>query len=54
MQGNLSYHVDSSFNPRRVGLSLLLDHELPPNGSGGGLAFTDTRTAHDDLDAVSD
>jgi alpha-ketoglutarate-dependent 2,4-dichlorophenoxyacetate dioxygenase len=51
MQGNLLFHVDSSCDPCRAGLSVLLVHELPYNGSaGGGLAFTDTRTAHDDLD----
>lgn len=51
MQGNLLFHVDSSCDPCRAGLSVLLVHELPYNGSaGGGLAFTDTRTTHDDLD----
>ncbi|KAE8345151.1 hypothetical protein BDV24DRAFT_159987 [Aspergillus arachidicola] len=49
-KGNLLFHVDSSFNPRRAGYSLLLVHELPPNGTGGGLAFVDTRTAFDELD----
>jgi alpha-ketoglutarate-dependent 2,4-dichlorophenoxyacetate dioxygenase len=41
--------VDSSFNPRRAGYSLLLAHELPPEGTGGHTAFADTRTAFDDL-----
>lgn len=44
------FHVDSSFNPRRAGYSLLLAHELPPAGTvGGQTAFADTRTAYDDL-----
>lgn len=50
MQGNLIFHVDSSFNHQRAGYSLLLVHELPPNNTGGGLAFADTRQAYDDLD----
>ncbi|KAH8804867.1 alpha-ketoglutarate-dependent 2,4-dichlorophenoxyacetate dioxygenase [Xylogone sp. PMI_703] len=49
-KGNNLFHVDSSFNPRRAGYSLLLAHELPPPGIGGHTAFTDTRTAFDDLD----
>lgn len=48
-QGNDLFHVDSSFNPRRAGYSLLLAHELPPSGLGGHTAFADTRTAYDDL-----
>lgn len=48
-QGNDLFHVDSSFNPRRAGYSLLLAHELPPSGMGGHTAFADTRTAFDDL-----
>lgn len=51
LQGNNLFHVDSSFNPRRAGYSLLLAHELPPPGTGGATAFTDTRTAFDDLDS---
>lgn len=49
-KGNDLFHVDSSFNPRRAGYSLLLAHELPPPGLGGHTAFADTRTAFDDLD----
>lgn len=49
MQGNDQFHVDSSFNPRRAGYSLLLAHELPPKGMGGHTAFADTRTAFDTL-----
>ena len=48
-QGNYLFHVDSSFNPRRAGYSLLLAHELPPPGNGGHTAFADTRTAFEDL-----
>ncbi|KAJ5089301.1 hypothetical protein N7532_007985 [Penicillium argentinense] len=50
-KGNDLFHVDSSFNPRRAGYSLLLAHELPPQGMGGHTAFADTRTAFDDLPA---
>ncbi|KAF9880393.1 hypothetical protein CkaCkLH20_02347 [Colletotrichum karsti] len=49
-KGNALFHVDSSFNPRRAGLSLLLSHELPPPGTGGSTAFADSRTAFDELD----
>ena len=49
-QGNDLFHVDSSFNPRRAGYSLLLAHELPPSGMGGHTAFADTRTAFETLD----
>ncbi|KIW19435.1 hypothetical protein PV08_00007 [Exophiala spinifera] len=48
-KGNHLFHVDSSFNPRRAGYSLLLAHELPPPGMGGHTEFADTRTAYDDL-----
>lgn len=48
-QGNDLFHVDSSFNPRRAGYSLLLAHELPPSGMGGHTAFADTRTAFETL-----
>ncbi|KAK5954769.1 hypothetical protein OHC33_004495 [Knufia fluminis] len=47
--GNSIFHVDSSFNPRRAGFSLLRAHELPPPGHGGNTDFADTRTAYDDL-----
>ncbi|KAJ5786705.1 alpha-ketoglutarate-dependent 2-4-dichlorophenoxyacetate dioxygenase [Penicillium pulvis] len=50
-QGNNLFHVDCSYNNRRVGLSILRAHQLPPKGTGGGTAFADTRTAYDDLDA---
>ena len=49
-QGNSIFHVDSSFNPRRAGYSLLRAHELPPSHcTGGNTEFADTRTAYDDL-----
>lgn len=48
--GNGLFHVDSAFNPRRAGYSILRAHELPPKGTGGATAFADTRTAYDDLD----
>ncbi|KAL8243866.1 hypothetical protein R6Q59_010124 [Mikania micrantha] len=48
-KGNSLFHVDSSFNPRRAGYSLLRAHELPPPGYGGNTDFADTRTAYDDL-----
>ncbi|USP74848.1 taurine catabolism dioxygenase [Curvularia clavata] len=52
-KGNNFFHVDSSFNPRRAGYSLLLAHELPPPGTGGATEFCDTRAAWEDLpDAV--
>lgn len=48
-QGNGLFHVDSSFNPRRAGYSLLRAHELPPAGMGGETDFADVRTAFDEL-----
>jgi alpha-ketoglutarate-dependent 2,4-dichlorophenoxyacetate dioxygenase len=48
-KGNGLFHVDSSFNPRRAGFSLLLSHELPPRDCGGATAFADTRAAYEDL-----
>lgn len=52
-RGNSYFHVDSSFNPRRAGYSLLLAHELPPPGTGGSTEFCDTRTAWDDLNKTT-
>lgn len=48
--GNSLFHVDSAFNPRRAGYSILRAHALPPKGTGGATAFADTRTAYADLD----
>jgi alpha-ketoglutarate-dependent 2,4-dichlorophenoxyacetate dioxygenase len=47
--GNGLFHVDSAFNPRRAGYSLLRAHELPPKGTGGSTQFADTRSAWDSL-----
>ncbi|CAO2647385.1 Nn.00g083070.m01.CDS01 [Neocucurbitaria sp. VM-36] len=47
--GNCLFHVDSAFNPRRAGYSILRAHKLPPKGTGGATAFADTRTAYADL-----
>jgi alpha-ketoglutarate-dependent 2,4-dichlorophenoxyacetate dioxygenase len=47
--GNSIFHVDSSFNPRRAGCSVLLAHKLPPPGTGGATEFADTRAAWDAL-----
>ncbi|GAM33544.1 hypothetical protein TCE0_011r00511 [Talaromyces pinophilus] len=44
-KGNPLFHVDSTFNPRRAGYSLLLVYELPPKNTGGGLVFADTQQA---------
>ncbi|KAH0499820.1 hypothetical protein TgHK011_006986 [Trichoderma gracile] len=52
-KGNSLFHVDSSFNPRRAGYSLLLAHELPPAGTGGKTAFANTRTAFEELDEAT-
>ena len=52
MKGNNLFHVDSSFNPRRAGYSLLRAHELPPRGTGGATDYADTRTAYDELPEV--
>ena len=49
LQGNTIFHVDSSFNPRRAGYSLLRSHHLPPKGTGGNTDFADTRTAFDEM-----
>lgn len=48
-KGNALFHVDSSFNPRRAGLSLLRAARLPPAGTGGATEFADTRCAFEDL-----
>ena len=48
--GNGLFHVDSAFNPRRAGYSVLRAHELPPKGTGGATAFADARTAYAELD----
>jgi alpha-ketoglutarate-dependent 2,4-dichlorophenoxyacetate dioxygenase len=50
-KGNSLFHVDSSFNPRRAGYSLLRSHTLPPRDTGGATEFADTRSAWDALPA---
>jgi len=49
-KGNTLWHTDSSFNHRRASYSLLLAHEVPPNG--GDTEFADTRTAYEALPAA--
>lgn len=41
--------MDSSFNPRRAGYSLLRAAKLPPKGTGGATEYADTRAAFADL-----
>ncbi|KAF2453967.1 alpha-ketoglutarate-dependent 2,4-dichlorophenoxyacetate dioxygenase [Lineolata rhizophorae] len=48
-RGNLLWHVDSSFNPRRASMSILRAYELPPAGTGGDTEFADSRSAFDAL-----
>jgi alpha-ketoglutarate-dependent 2,4-dichlorophenoxyacetate dioxygenase len=49
-KGNALWHTDSSFNAHRASYSLLLAHEVPPQG--GDTEFADTRAAYDDLAAA--
>lgn len=44
------FHVDNSYDPRRVRYTMIKAAELPPPGTGGATEFADTRTAYDDLD----
>lgn len=47
--GNLAnelFHVDSSFNARRAGHSLLLSHILPPKGTGGATEVSGSLECH--------
>ena len=46
-KGNALWHTDSSFNPQRASYSLLLAHEVPPEG--GDTQFADMRAAYDAL-----
>jgi alpha-ketoglutarate-dependent 2,4-dichlorophenoxyacetate dioxygenase len=48
-KGNALWHTDSSFNPHRSAYSLLLAHEVPPEG--GDTEFADMRAAYDALPA---
>ncbi len=45
------FHVDTSYDARRVRLTGLIARELPPAGTGGATEFGDTRTAYAELDA---
>ncbi|GKT93939.1 alpha-ketoglutarate-dependent 2,4-dichlorophenoxyacetate dioxygenase [Colletotrichum tofieldiae] len=51
--GNMLWHVDSSYNPRRAGFSILLAHETPLPETGAATLFADSRTAYDDLDSAN-
>ena len=44
------FHVDTSYDARRVRLTSIIARELPPKGTGGATEFGDTRAAYDDLD----
>ncbi len=44
------FHVDTSYDARRVRLTSIIARELPPRGTGGATEFGDTRTAYDNLD----
>ena len=46
-KANLVFHTDSSFNDMPTKWSLLLAHELPPEG--GATEFIDPRVVYDDL-----
>jgi alpha-ketoglutarate-dependent 2,4-dichlorophenoxyacetate dioxygenase len=46
-KGNALWHTDSSFNVHRSAYSLLLAHEIPPEG--GATQFADMRAAYDAL-----
>jgi alpha-ketoglutarate-dependent 2,4-dichlorophenoxyacetate dioxygenase len=47
IKGNALWHTDSSFNLQRAAYSLLLAHEVPPEG--GDTQFADMRAAYDAL-----
>jgi alpha-ketoglutarate-dependent 2,4-dichlorophenoxyacetate dioxygenase len=46
-KGDRLWHTDSAFMEKRTSYSLLLAHEVPPEG--GQTSFADTRSAYDDL-----
>ncbi len=48
-KGDRLWHTDSAFMEKRTSYSLLLAHEVPPEG--GETGFADARGAYDDLDA---
>ncbi len=48
-KGDRLWHADMSFHPNRATYSLLLGHEIPPEGAGGDTEFADMRAAYDAL-----
>ena len=51
-KGNALFRVDSSFNPRQAGYSLLRAVELPPPDMGGETEFADSCTAFEELPSL--
>lgn len=50
-KGDRLFHADMSFMENRATYSLLLGHEIPPQGGGGDTEFCDMRAAYDALPA---
>jgi len=48
-KGDRLWHADMSFHHNRATYSLLLGHEIPPEGAGGDTEFADMRAAYDAL-----
>ena len=48
-KGDRLWHTDMSFMGNRATYSLLLGHEIPPDGAGGDTLFADMRAAYDTL-----
>ncbi len=48
-KGDRLWHTDMSFHHNRATYSLLLGHEIPPDGAGGDTLFADMRAAYDAL-----
>jgi len=48
-KGDRLWHTDMSFHHNRATYSLLLGHEIPPEGAGGDTLFADMRAAYDAL-----
>ena len=44
------FHVDTSYDSRRVRYTSIIARQLPPKGTGGATEFGDTRTAYAELD----
>ena len=49
-KGNLLWHADMAFNPRRAKYSIIRAVELPPPNTGGETQYLDSRSAYEDLD----